>query len=147
MIMQAELICPRDLIIGNFVNRKYYNPHPKNPSWELERCEIVGTRINSVIAKIKGGSHSVLDYWEAIPLSEDLLLNLGFDLTVNIGNQGEFNVYSLNGITYNTNHGWWFSMRYLEFQPKYIHQLQNIYFYLTGESLTYEPTNKIPSVG
>jgi len=76
----GSAFCPKDLMIGNFVNRKYYNPHPTNPSWELEKCEVVGIRQNSVIIKMKGGSHSNHDYWEGIHITGYMLEEeLNFD--------------------------------------------------------------------
>ena len=71
--VSGSAFCPQDLMIGNFINRKYYNPHPTNPSWELEQCEVVGIRQKSVIVKIKGGSHSNQDYWEGIHITRSIL--------------------------------------------------------------------------
>lgn len=70
-----------------------------------------------------------------IQLTEEWLLRFGFDLVVKEGNQGKFRVYQLNEITYNTNNGWWWK-HHLTVQPKYIHELQNLYFALAGTELT-----------
>ncbi len=71
-----------------------------------------------------------------IPLTEEWLLKFGFDLTVKQGNQQGFRVYRLNEFTYNTIHGWWWHGRQLILQPEHVHQLQNLYWCLTGEELT-----------
>ncbi len=73
--------------------------------------------------------------FKGIPLTEEWLLKFGFDLVVKEGNQGEFRVYQLNEITYNTNNGWWWK-HHLTVQPKYIHELQNLFFAITGKELT-----------
>ena len=74
-------------------------------------------------------------YVKPIEITEEWLIDFGFNLVVKEGNQGEFRVYQLNEITYNTNHGWWWK-HYLIVQPKYVHQLQNLYFAITGQELT-----------
>lgn len=81
-----------------------------------------------------GQFHSFYSDLKPIPITEEWLIKFGFDLVVKEGNQNEFRVYSLNQITYNTNHGWWWK-HHLDLQPKYIHQLQNLYFALTGKEL------------
>jgi hypothetical protein len=70
-----------------------------------------------------------------IPITEGWLLRFGFELELKEGNQNEYRVYSFNQITYNTNHGWWWKKCHLEVQPNNIHQLQNLYFALTGKEL------------
>lgn len=74
------------------------------------------------------------DYANPIELSGEWLEKLGFDLVVKEGNQGEFRIYQLNEITYNTNHGWWWKHQ-LTVQPKYVHELQNLFFAITGTEL------------
>lgn len=69
-----------------------------------------------------------------IGITEDWLLNFGFKCEVKEGNQNEFRVYKLDQITYNTNHGWWWKHQ-LDNQPKYIHELQNLFFAITGKEL------------
>lgn len=81
-----------------------------------------------------GQFHSAYSDLKPIPITEDWLIKFGFDLVVKEGNQGEFRVYQLNEITYNTNHGWWWRHQ-LAVQPKYIHELQNLFFALTGTEL------------
>lgn len=78
-----------------------------------------------------------LDCVKGIEITEDWLIKFGFDLVVKEGNQGEFRVYQLNEITYNTNHGWWWKHQ-LTVQPKYIHELQNLFFAITGTELEFK---------
>jgi len=81
-----------------------------------------------------GQFHSAYSDLKPIPISEEWLIKFGFVLVVKQGNQGEFRVYQLNEITYNTNHGWWWK-HHLTVQPKYIHELQNLFFAITGTEL------------
>ena len=117
-----------DLRIGNWVKdikKGYVSIHGIEPNWDevwLNYCHGSGIYKKRIIEI------------EPIPLTEELLKKCGFDLVVKEGNQGEFRVYQLNEITYNTNHGWWWK-HHLTVQPKYIHELQNLFFALTGEEL------------
>jgi hypothetical protein len=81
-----------------------------------------------------GQFHSAYSDLKPIPITEEWLIKFGFDLVIKEGNQGEFRVYQLNEITYNTNHGWWW-MHQLTVQPKYIHELQNLFFAITDTEL------------
>lgn len=86
-----------------------------------------------------------------IPLSEDILLRLGFvrinhswslnDGSENYhyeinGNERHFLLY-FNGRQFSANDGKLSSFRYEN--NKYLHQLQNLYFALTGTELTLNP--------
>jgi hypothetical protein len=88
---------------------------------------------------------------EPIPLSEDLLLRLGFvrinhswslnDGSENYhyeinGNERHFLLY-FNGRQFSANDGKLSSFRYEN--NKHLHQLQNLYFALTGTELTLNP--------
>lgn len=78
---------------------------------------------------------------EPIPLTEEWLVRAGFSLTVSAtystGGKVDFNVYFKDGFTYNSiQNCWWFN-GVLPNQPKYLHQLQNLYFALTGEELEF----------
>lgn len=70
----------------------------------------------------------------AIPLTEEILLKCGFKVEYKKGSHTNFRVYRLVEFTYNTNHGWWFH-NHLAHEPKHLHQLQNLYFSLTGKEL------------
>lgn len=65
-----------------------------------------------------------------IPLSEDILLKLGFEKI----REGKFIHYDLSG--YNLVNGNGFYLSYVRPEIKYVHQLQNIFHSLTCEELT-----------
>lgn len=90
--------------------------------------------------------HNALSF-EPVPITEDWLLQLGFKkLLPNIGEitQDEVDMGKLRTVVcielypfvFNTSNGWWLYKRHMDIAPKYIHQLQNLYFCLTGEELT-----------
>jgi hypothetical protein len=70
-----------------------------------------------------------------IPLTEEWLLKFGFDKK---GNKGKLNVILSGNFGYKNGKTYFNSWVILESQPKYVHQLQNIYFALTGEELTFK---------
>ena len=68
-----------------------------------------------------------------IPLTEEWLIKFGFEVEKKIGNRDRFNVYKKGCLTFNTSHQrWWLSGIHSPFNPKYVHQLQNLYHSLTG---------------
>lgn len=84
-----------------------------------------------------------------IPLTEEWLLKFGFHLRDGFSNTFQLNVekhqYVCSEITYSEKEG---LLRFSNGQVKgatliphikYVHQLQNLYFALTGEELTLEP--------
>lgn len=87
---------------------------------------------------------NVFDNLKPIPLTEEWLLKFGFvkskvssqfdkeKLTIQIANELE---YHKKGRVYFN------SWAILESQPKYVHELQNIFFALTGEELTISNAN------
>jgi hypothetical protein len=83
-----------------------------------------------------------IDQFSGIKLTEDWLLRAGF-VVEHKGNElnGFYSVYTLNSITYNTIHGWWINgKQHLEYPVplNYVHQLQNLYFALTGQELFFK---------
>lgn len=96
----------------------------------------VGRRFfSSASIEKEDSDFEITPYYRPIPISEEWLKKFGFDLVVKEGNQGEYRVYHLNEITYNTNQGWWWK-HHLTVQPKYIHELQNLFFAITGRELS-----------
>jgi hypothetical protein len=65
---------------------------------------------------------------EPIPLTEEWLLKFGFEITNNFQTKDRFQTYKKNDII-------WFEYGYIVIELKYVHQLQNLYFTLTGEEL------------
>jgi len=81
-------------------------------------------------------TYTPIDIVRAIPLTKEWLIKLGFKKDSDLNS-----LFSLNGINCNTSN--------MEFtlgsgkikEIKYVHQLQNIYFALTGEELTVKLKN------
>ena len=69
--------------------------------------------------------------FKPIPLTEEWLLKFGFSKWKNKNNfsKGSFIVYTLS------KKGFHFGKKSLRVELKYVHQLQNLYFALTGEEL------------
>jgi len=105
---------------------------------------------SSATIEKEDGDFEITPYYKAIPLTEEWLLKFGFENNIH-GNwnryfkdgiyprsfafqfykngrvdfwYGDFNVGNLNSIKYNP--------------LQYVHQLQNLYFALTGKELEYE---------
>lgn len=139
--MEANQLSAKDLKIGNYVN--YFGiylpvysiifPQPMEDErfsgkWIVEIFDGAST------------THCVIDDLEPIPLSEDVLLKLGFEnsyrsdytITMHHKTNDKF------GIKINNATG--ISLVYLgiPIRVEYIHQLQNLYHALTGEELTFK---------
>ncbi len=72
-----------------------------------------------------------------ITLTPEILINAGFELE----NDSNFTKnYTLPdsrfGYDWHVDTGWWFRYINLRIECKYLHQLQNLYFALTGHELT-----------
>jgi hypothetical protein len=73
------------------------------------------------------------DFYQALEISEEWLIKVGFK---QYGLAGDSKCYSLNDIDI-----WIYSYDHIVFgkwELKYAHQLENLYFALTGEELTYK---------
>jgi hypothetical protein len=85
-------------------------------------------------------------YAEAIDISSDWLVKFGFEVedtsSFSLGYEMPFKVYRKGQLTYNSLQATWWYHGVLEKQPKYIHELQNLYFALTGEELSIGTINK-----
>lgn len=116
-----------ELRIGNFVSDFH-----ASESYYSEVIELKKNRC------YYGNFHSVYSDLKPILLTEEWLLKFGFSLETKIGGDGiKFRVYHFDVLTFNTNHGWWYSVIHLrETTLDYVHQLQNFYFALTGKELT-----------
>ena len=73
------------------------------------------------------------NFFKPIPLTEEWLLKLGFS---NKGDKGKLRVVLSGKLGYINGRTYYNSWAILESQPKYVHQLQNLYFALTGQELT-----------
>lgn len=114
------MIKPTELRIGNWV---LINGEPKQLNRKLFKHVVLdGLGLESL---------------KPIPLTEELLLECGFVLLDKDYDSQVFNIYKLSNFTYNTSQNvFWFNNTYSFRQPKYLHQLQNLFFALTGEELT-----------
>ncbi len=76
------------------------------------------------------------DRFEPIPLTEEWLLKFGF--INDIDEDWRNDILRLNA-DWNNEEGWFFYVNYNGLRPsehiKHVHQLQNLYFALTGEEL------------
>jgi len=139
------MIKAEGLRIGNFVNTRHYNIL-KVTSLDSRKgyCntyeDIYGTSTGGVI--------------KPIPLTEDILLDCGFSITcdpenvhykINVCNEYNEKFVINRKVGYNV-----FYIQhkdcndYLHFttQIKYVHQLQNLYFALTGKELEFKTLGK-----
>lgn len=125
------MIKGNDLRIGNFV---FY------PSVDLDN----GNQIKE-ITKVDGNDIKCQDIraiFEPIPLTEEWLLRvgfvLGFDVFTEFYHNKKVKIY-LNEFDGLTDKGTWLCLLFgnnIGVNIKYVHQLQNLYFALTGEELT-----------
>lgn len=70
---------------------------------------------------------------QPIPLTKEWLLKFGFD---NKFNKGKINIILKGRLGYKNGRTYFNSWAILEKQPDYVHELQNLYYALTGEELT-----------
>jgi len=91
--------------------------------------------ITAYVGKLSGSKmeSSEKDY-SPIPLSEKWLLKFGFIQTPLTYDREKLCI-SISGIQYDNGRTYFNSWAILERQPKYVHELQNLYFSLTGEEL------------
>lgn len=107
----------------------------------LKTCDVLCDGINT--DKIEGLNYGFI---EPIPLTEEWLLKFGFQLRDGFSNTFKLNVekhqYDCSEITYSEKEG---LLRFSNGKEKgttliphikYVHQLQNLYFALTGEELS-----------
>lgn len=90
--------------------------------------------------------HQTIDITDitGIKLTPDWLIRARFIKDVrkyySLGHEAEYNFYNIDLFTYNVVQGaWWYNGGVLHNQPQYVHQLQNIYFALTGTELDFKP--------
>ena len=76
--------------------------------------------------------------YEPIPLSPEILEKCGFKKQLIKGKTDKY-WFEKGEISYNEIHEKFWYHGVLENSPKYLHQLQNLYFSLTGGELTFKP--------
>jgi hypothetical protein len=140
----------KDLRIGNIVtidNNEYLA--------ELKNIPLIVTGINetsnigfpksshSISLKSHNSFHRYSQFNEfisPIPLTPEILEKCGFNKEEKKTNRndipsGTYQVYDKGHFAFNSIHGWWFNGKQLDFPPQYLHQLQNLYYFLCGEEL------------
>jgi hypothetical protein len=117
------MIQAQELRIGNLI---------LNHKGEIETVKAIG--INDYIWFDKE-RNLLVEYCQQIPLTEEWLLKLGFKTSTLIH---MLDSYTLNGNILFKGED---SFRYFgtATKIKYVHQLQNLYFALTNEELTFKP--------
>jgi hypothetical protein len=115
----------KELRIGNLVkadNAKIWNEDYNN--------SIVEVDIDILLDIFRDES-----LFSPIPLTPELLKQCGFERHDLSNNSQQYYTYTKVAFTFNSLHGWWYYNRNLDIQPKYLHQLQNLFFALTGTEL------------
>lgn len=74
--------------------------------------------------------------FKPIPLTEEWLVKFGFERSGLYNLRNDVYIYDEYGLT---NTGFEYRYNYSSITIKYVHQLQNLYFALTGEELIYTP--------
>jgi len=134
-----------ELRIGNLVNRKYLNPNPRNTGYEYEPAEITLIRENSCNIKLKDGNKLDIAFKHGsispIAITERWLLDFDFEKEFNNTNsRWEYFIsrHGSNVIIEPFNSQWIFiwELNFVGRPIDSVHQLQNLYFALTGQELT-----------
>ena len=138
-----------ELRIGNYVLTGFMNPSPSGLHKCFNKCEVKSIGIEKVIVTEKIGRKGLekhnYENLKPIPLTEEWLLKFGF-----IYNGWSYNfkryVFHSQGKNeklefYNTEFGISKNKEVfnISYKIEYVHQLQNIYFALTNEELTFKP--------
>jgi capsid portal protein len=125
------MIDPKELRLGNFI--RFNEKFPDDPELELD---------NEGPMNEDDFNHMLIDSEfrknaEAIPLTEEWLKRFGFKRQNNAWNGPHKNDFSL----WNPPGEYGISLNDTIMCPviEYVHQLQNLYFALTGEELTLKP--------
>jgi hypothetical protein len=128
-----------ELRIDNWIERLF-----EDESCGVEQCTV---RTIWDVHKAETEPSNPKFQFKPIPLTEEWLIKFGFEsrieTTYSLGYSRDYKVHSLNGFTYNSIQAAWWYHRLLDKQPEYVHQLQNLYFALTGEELTIKQQNDI----
>lgn len=124
--MKAEELSPKDLRIGNFVNYKYFNPHPENTEYCFTKVVIKGVYESSIMISFPKQKHiEKVSKVYSIPLSQEVLLKCGYSES----NFESGEILLVEGGVFIITH-------LIEKKViRHLHQLQNIYYALTGKEL------------
>lgn len=125
------MIQAKELRIGNFIN---VSLNGKN--W-IKKVSIVGFETLRIVDN--GKNIKVEQEWiTPIPLTEDILLKCGFDSDMILATrEGELRYYGNGRMDIGGYESCTLSMVFIS-ECNYLHQLQNLYFALTGKDLEVE---------
>ena len=84
---------------------------------------------SATIAQLERGDSEA----KPIPLTEEWLIKFGFDKKFS---KDKFTIIPNGKLDYEKGRTYFNAWTILEHQPEYVHQLQNLYFALTGEELS-----------
>lgn len=115
----------RELRIGNYVIDN------------LEICQVIEFEANGIVMTTCKSKFPIshINELQSVELTEDLLLKCGFDENMVLSTiEGEIRYYGDGDINIGGEDSCTLGMVYIA-KCKYLHQLQNLYFALTGEDL------------
>lgn len=140
------MINPKELRIGNYIIdddgliAKINGFEPlshKVRCDDEEGCELLIDVIEAD-GQINFGRMAESTLCRPIPLTPEWLEKLGFEKEEKDGKSvgiEKYYVFTNEPFVYNSIHGYWLHGRHMGIQPTYLHQLQNLYFALTGKEL------------
>lgn len=137
---------------GNYAYYKFWNPEPNNERYSYSQIQIIGFLKDKFYFNFLGKKEVIkVSDLEPIRLTEKWLLNFGFNQIYNTRNEHhplvkkvslgkEIEIYppsdDLKKIQFYRFVVVGVRCQSFEIYIKYVHQLQNLYFALTGEELT-----------
>jgi hypothetical protein len=125
----------KELRIGNLIYHHYYTRVPGTPD-EKEHFDIC--KVESIEHELIVNGKNTVAWYQPIPLTEERLVELGFKKLTDRAIGFKQSSYSIgNGmVIVNFDDGLLNVDFYRTLNYKYVHQLQNLYFALTGSELT-----------
>ena len=135
-----KIIRANELRTGNYADRLYWNPQPGHEVNEKENCKVVSIQHLTVNIELKNSKTIIAKYSLAnlfpILLTPEILVKCGFEkgretcyLRIESDYGCEINMFEGKTFLQDVDGG------NIGVEIKYLHQLQNLYFALTGEEL------------
>ena len=132
------MIQPQELRIGNYLNEEVLGTCIVSQITE-KTIWVLTNNLKEDGTQNKREFHIWIKHLQPIPITEDELIKLGFK-----GQPADYYKDKLSIVLENSDifhkkgRVYFNSWAILEEQPKYVHQLQNLYFALTNKELTYK---------
>lgn len=140
------MIKPNELRVGNLFHPTMYSNGIRVPQSTIAKIITIDafhvlwlpSDLNPAQVKWNESKYNEI---EPIPLTSEWLLKFGFEkttgLTWSLSHEKTYSVYRKSGLAYNEiKVEWWYGGILLKKQPDSVHELQNLYYALTGEELT-----------